>query len=262
MNIELNTIYNEDCMEGMKRIPDGSVDCIICDLPYGTTRNFWDSVIPLDELWTQYKRIIKERGAIVLFSQMPFTSVLAISNIDMLKYEWIWEKTMATGFLNAKFAPMKSHENILVFSKSAACFVKDQNNSMVYNPQMSNGRPYRYKVNRSLISKSSNYDYKNMSSYEIVNDGSNYYPRDVLNFSLDKEKFHPTQKPVSLLKYLVLTYSNKGDTILDNCMGSGTTALACIDTGRNFIGFEKEKKYFDIAMKRIAQMRQQPKLDF
>lgn len=258
--IELNTIYNEDCMEGMKRIPDGSVDCIICDLPYGTTRNAWDSVIPLEELWVQYKRIIKERGAIVLFSQMPFTPVLAMSNLEMLKYEWIWEKPMATGFLNSKFAPMKSHENILVFSKSAACFVKNEIDAMVYNPQMRSGKPYS--TYRSGSMKSSNYDFNNIKPCKTVNDGSQYYPRDVITFSLDKDKFHPTQKPVSLLKYLVLTYSNKGDTILDNCMGSGTTALACIDTGRNFIGFEKEKKYFDIAMQRIAQMRQQPKLDF
>lgn len=257
--MELNKIYNEDCMVGMKSIPDGSIDCIICDLPYGTTRNAWDSIIPLDNLWSEYKRIIKERGAIVLFSQQPFTSVLAMSNLEMLKYEWIWQKPMATGFLNSKFAPMKSHENILVFSKSAACFVKDKNDAMVYNPQMRTGKPYSTK--NSLVSRSSNYDRKNIRSYQTVNDGSQYYPRDIITFSLDKEKFHPTQKPVSLLKYLILTYSNKGDTILDNCMGSGTTALACIDTGRNFIGFEKEKKYFDIAMQRIARMRQQPKLD-
>lgn len=258
--IELNTIYNEDCMEGMKRIPDGSVDCIICDLPYGTTRNAWGSVIPLDELWVQYKRIIKERGAIVLFSQMPFTSVLAMSNLEMLKYEWIWEKPLATGFLNSKYAPLKAHENILVFSKSAACFVKDSDDAMVYNPQMRTGKPYSTYSSRNA--KSSNYNSDNIKSCKTVNDGSDYYPRDVISFGSDKTKFHPTQKPVSLLKYLVLTYSNKGDTILDNCMGSGTTALACIDTGRNFIGFEKEKKYFDIAMQRIAQMKQQPKLDF
>lgn len=255
--IELNTIYNEDCMEGLKRIPDGSVDCIICDLPYGTTRNAWDSVIPLDELWVQYKRIIKERGAIVLFSQMPFTPVLAMSNLEMLKYEWIWEKEAGTGFLNSKHAPLKAHENILVFSKRAASPMgKGKIESMVYNPQFMRGKPYKTKKNRQSL----NYNYSDAA--ETINDGSKYYPLDIISFNRDKDKFHPTQKPVSLLKYLVLTYSNKGDTILDNCMGSGTTALACIDTGRNFIGFEKEKKYFDIAMQRIAQMRQQPKFDF
>lgn len=257
--IELNTIYNEDCMEGMKRIPDGLVDCIICDLPYGTTRNAWDSVIPLDELWVQYKRIIKERGAIVLFSQMPFTAILASSNLEMLKYEWIWEKTMPTGFLNSNHAPLKVHENILVFSKRAAAPKgAGKIDPMIYNPQFLKGKPYFSKA--SGIGLRDNYSkFKRVPTH---NNGDKYYPRDIIQFSHDKDKFHPTQKPVSLLKYLVLTYSNKGDTILDNCMGSGTTALACIDTGRNFIGFEKEKKYFDIAMKRIAQMRQQPKLDF
>ena len=246
-------------MEGMKRIPDGSVDCIICDLPYGTTRNAWDSVIPLDELWVQYKRIIKERGAIVLFSQMPFTAILASSNLEMLKYEWIWEKAMPTGFLNSNHAPLKAHENILVFSKHAAAPKgAGKIDPMIYNPQFLKGKPY---FSKALgIGLRDNYGkFKNIPTH---NNGDKYYPRDIIQFSHDKDKFHPTQKPVSLLKYLVLTYSNKGDTILDNCMGSGTTALACIDTGRNFIGFEKEKKYFDIAMKRIAQMRQQPKLDF
>lgn len=254
--IELNTIYNEDCMEGMKRIPDGSVDCIICDLPYGTTRNAWDRVIPLDELWVQYKRIIKERGAIVLFSQMPFTAILASSNLEMLKYEWIWGKAMPTGLLNSNHAPLKVHENILVFSKSAASPIMGKDKAMIYNPQFDKGEPYKAR-RRGGIS-----NYNSFENTETFNDGSKYYPRDMLFFLHDKDKFHPTQKPVSLLKYLVLTYSNKGDTILDNCMGSGTTALACIDTGRNFIGFEKEKKYFDIAMQRIAQMKQQPKLDF
>lgn len=257
--MELNTIYNEDCMEGMKRIPDKSVDCIICDLPYGTTRNSWDCIIPLDKLWLEYKRITKENSAIVLFSQFPFTPILALSNFEMLKYEWIWEKPMATGFFNSKFAPMKCHENILVFSKSAACYVKNKSNAMVYNPQMRTGKPYKITTKDS---KRKNYDWNNMKVCETINDGSQYYPRDIITFSLDKEKFHPTQKPIDLLKYLVLTYSNKGDIILDNCIGSGTTALACIETGRNFIGFEKEKEYFDIAIKRIEALRQEPKLDF
>lgn len=246
--IELNKIYNEDCLEGMKRIPDGSVDCIVCDLPYGTTKNQWDSVIPLDELWLQYKRVIKENGAIVLFSQMPFTAILACSNLEMLKYEIVWQKKHATGFLNSKFAPMKIHENILVFSKSSACFVKDKAQAMLYNPQMTQGhKPYVCKNNGI---KSKNYDYKHFSSCTTVSNGDRF-PTDLVCFEKDKEKIHPTQKPVALIQYLIRTYSNEGDTILDNCMGSGTTAIAAIREKRNFIGFELNKEYYDKACKRI-----------
>lgn len=254
--LELNKIYNEDCLEGMKRIPDKSIDCIICDLPYGTTRNAWDRAIPLNKLWTEYKRIIKERGAIVLFSQMPFTSVLAMSNLDMLKYEWIWEKDNATGYLNSKFAPMKSHENILVFSKSAAGFVKNKDNAMIYNPQMRTGKPYYIK--RKNSPKSCNYDSKNIQGCETINDGSQYYPRDIIQFNRDGNKLHPTQKPVALIEYLIKTYSNEGETILDNCMGSGTTAIACMNTNRNYIGFELDKEYYDLSIKRINEY--EPKL--
>lgn len=246
--IELNKIYNEDCLEGMKKIPDGSVDCVICDLPYGTTKNPWDSVISLEDLWGGYRRIVKPSGAIVLFSQMPFTAILASSNLEMLKYEIIWEKEMGTGFLNCKFAPMKKHENILVFSQSSACFVRDKRNAMVYNPQMITGCT-------SYISKrgnggSKNYDYKHFKSGTTVNNGERY-PNDIVFCGRDKEKIHPTQKPVALIQYLIRTYSNEGDTILDNCMGSGTTAIAAIREKRNFIGFELNKEYFDKACKRI-----------
>lgn len=246
--IELNKIYNEDCLEGMKRIPDGSVDCIVCDLPYGTTRNQWDSVIPIDELWLQYKRIIKKNGAVVLFSQMPFTAILACSNLQMLKYELVWQKSNSTGFLNSKFAPMKIHENILIFSKSSACFVKNKTQAMTYNPQMIKGnKPYVCKRNGT---KSKKYDYKNLSSCTTVSNGDRF-PTDIVFFGNDKEKLHPTQKPVALIQYLIRTYSNEGDTILDNCMGSGTTAIACIKEKRNFIGFELNKEYYNKACKRI-----------
>ena len=205
--IELNKIYNEDCLEGMKRIPDGSVDCIVCDLPYGTTKNQWDSVIPLDKLWLQYKRIIKENGAIVLFSQMPFTAILACSNLEMLKYEIVWQKEHATGFLNSKFAPMKIHENILVFSKSSACFVKDKAQAMIYNPQMTQGsKPYISKRNGI---KSENYDYKHFKPCTTVNNGERF-PVDIVRFGKDKDKIHPTQKPIELIRYLIRTYSNSG----------------------------------------------------
>lgn len=255
--IELNKIYNEDCLVGMKRIPDESVDCIICDLPYGTTRNQWDSVIPLEELWLQYKRVVNRNGAIVLFSQMPFTAILACSNLEMLKYEIIWQKENATGFLNSNFAPMKIHENILVFSKPSACFVKDKNLAMIYNPQMIHGcKPYI--SNKTEIS-STNYDYKHSNPITTINNGERF-PNDIIFFKRDKEKIHPTQKPVDLIRYLVRTYTNVGGCVLDNCMGSGTTAIACIREKRNFIGFELNKEYYDKACKRIQLEMAQPSL--
>ena len=252
MNIELDRIYNMDCLEGMKAIPDGSVDAVICDLPYGTTRNQWDSVIPLDKLWAEYKRIVKPRGAIVLFSQQPFTSALIMSNPLMFKHEWIWEKDSGTGFLNANYAPLKRHENVLVFSQSAACYVKDAEDAMTFNPQKSKGSPYKCK--QGSIGK--NYDYANSKETITVNEGERY-PTDIVYFISEPHPFHPTQKPVDLLRYLVLTYTNEGDTVLDNCMGSGTTAIACIKERRHFIGFELSKEYFDKAQRRIDNERRQ-----
>ena len=257
--LELNKIYNEDCLEGMKRIPDGSVDCVICDLPYGTTRNQWDSVIPIDQLWTEYRRITKPNAAIVLFSQQPFTSMLVMSNQKMFKYEWIWEKDSGTGHLNSKFAPMKIHENICVFSKSAACYVKDKNKSMVYNPQYRSGKPYKGKGG---LLGNGNYDTKWQRVVDTFNDGEHYFPIDIIKFNRDKEKLHTTAKPVKLFQYLIRTYSNEGDTILDNCMGSGTTAIAAIREKRNFIGFELNKEYYDKACERIKIEKQQLTLDF
>ena len=245
--IELDTIYNEDCLQGMQRIPDGSIDAVICDLPYGTTRNQWDNVIPLDKLWAEYRRIIKERGAIVLFSQQPFTSELVMSNPQMFKYEWIWEKENGTGFLNANYCPMKIHENVLVFSKSAACFVKSPTDAMIYNPQIRQDfEPYKCKRGRM----STCYDHEHSKETITVNNGDRY-PIDIIQYNKDRNTFHLTQKPVDLLRYLVLTYTNEGDTVLDNCMGSGTTAIACIKERRHFIGFELNKEYFDKAMRRI-----------
>lgn len=255
--MEIDKIYNEDCLVGMKDIPDKSIDCIICDLPYGTTKNQWDSVIPLDELWLQYKRVVKENGAIVLFSQMPFTAILACSNLEMLKYEIVWQKEHATGFLNCNFAPMKIHENILVFSKSSACFVKDKTQAMTYNPQMTQGhKPYVCKRNST---KSKNYDYKHLTSYTTISNGDRF-PTDLVCFGKDKEKLHPTQKPVALIQYLIRTYSNEGDLVCDNCIGSGTTAVACIKENRHFIGYEITKEYFDIAQQRIKAEQSQLKL--
>jgi site-specific DNA-methyltransferase (adenine-specific) len=246
---ELGMCFNDDCLERMKDIPDKSIDMILCDLPYGTTKNKWDSVINLELLWKQYKRIIKNRGAIVLFSQTPFDKVLGFSNLDMLKYEWIWEKPMATGRLNCNFAPMKAHENILIFSKSASCYVKDGNKAMIYNPQMIEGKPYRAISGRA----STNYDTKWSKEQLTVNNGTRY-PRDVQKFSHDKNKLHPTQKPVKLLEYLIKTYTNENELVLDNCMGSGSTCVACKNTNRKYIGIELDKKYFDIAVERIKNI--------
>lgn len=242
----------------MKRIPDGSVDCVICDLPYGTTKNEWDNVIPLKKLWSHYKRVVKERGAIILFSQMPFTAVLACSNIGMFRYEIIWEKESATGFLNCNFAPMKKHENILVFSHSSACFVhSSKKTAMIYNPQMSTGhKPY---VNKHNSKRSTNYGYNSIDVVTTVSNGERY-PTDIVYYARDKEKLHPTQKPVALIQYLIRTCSNEGDTILDNCMGSGTTAVACMRENRNYIGFELNKEYYDMCCRRIEKERQQPRL--
>ena len=166
----------------------------------------------------------------------------------MLKYEWIWEKPMATGRLNCNFAPMKAHENILIFSKSAACYVKDKSHAMVYNPQMTEGKPYTAISGRA----STNYDTKWSKEQPTVNNGTRY-PRDVQKFAHDKEKFHPTQKPVALLEYLIKTYTNEGDTVLDNCMGSGSTGVAAVNTNRNFIGIELDENYFKIAQERISK---------
>ena len=217
----------------MKWLPSGSVDMILCDLPYGTTRNKWDSIIPLDDLWGHYKRIIKKNGAIVLFAQTPFDKVLGASNLEMLKYEWVWQKENGTGFLNAKKMPMKIHENILVFYQELP----------TYNPQMRTGfKPYTQKSGRG----SSNYG----EQVSVVTENSGErYPIDVLEFPRDKGKLHPTQKPVALLEYLIRTYTDEGDTVMDNCMGSGSTGVACVNTRRNFIGIELDPNYFETAKK-------------
>ncbi len=224
-----------DCLEVMKQIPDKSVDAIICDLPYGTTQNKWDSIIPLDLLWEQYKRVCK--GAIVLTAQTPFDKVLGCSNLKMLKYEWVWKKEAGTGFLNAKKAPLKDHENVLVF----------YDKQPTYNPQMRTGfKPYVCKKGW----ESTNYR-PDISENIITKSNGERYPLTVIEFQRDKDKLHPTQKPVALMEYLVKTYTNEGDTVLDNCMGSGTTGVACKNLNRKFIGIEQDPTYFQIAKERI-----------
>lgn len=242
MAIELNRIYQQDCLEGMALIPDKSVDMILCDLPYGTTRNKWDTIIPLDELWVAYNRIIKENGAIVLTAQTPFDKVLGVSNLKNLKYEWIWDKKIGTGHLNAKKMPLKRHENILVFYKKPP----------VYNPQFSDGKPY----DKGLTHHASENYGKQVPTHSI-NETGKRYPVSIVaesNASRQSGRYHPTQKPVALFEYLIKTYTNEGDVVLDNCIGSGTTAIAALNTGRNFIGFELDAGYAEIARKRIAEV--------
>jgi len=240
-------LMHGDCLELMKDIPDSGVDMVLCDLPYGTTKNKWDCIIPLEPLWVQYRRVISDRGTIVLFAQTPFDKVLGASNLAMLKYEFIWNKRRPTGFMNANFAPMKLHENILVFSKASGCFVKDASKAMVYHPV--GLLPSTHRVTRT---HSGNYDTKHYdleSTQKFTN-----YPTSILEFA-PETGLHPTQKPVPLLEYLIKTYTNEGETVLDNCAGSGSTGVACVNTNREFIGIELDDKYFEIASNRIREAR-------
>ena len=225
-----------DCLEVMQKIPDKKIDMILTDLPYGTTKNKWDTPIDLDLLWEQYNRIIKQRGCIALFSQTPFDKVLGCSNLKMLKYEWIWEKQQGTGHLNAKKMPLKKHENILIF----------YNKPPIYNPQMRTGfKPY------TCTSGHGSTNYGKQVSTTTVSNGERY-PIDIIEFAYDKNKLHPTQKPVALCEYLIKTYTNVGGVVLDSCMGSGTTGVACKNLNRDFIGIELDENYFNIAKERIG----------
>lgn len=231
-------LYRGDCLEKMRNIDSNSIDMILCDPPYGTTRNKWDSVIPLDKMWDEYKRIIKDNGAIVLFSSEPFTSELILSNLKMFRYDLIWAKTQGSDFLNANRKPLKAHENILVFYKHLP----------TYNKQYWYSTPY--KCANKKRTHSSNYGtYSTKVGSEGSEDGKRY-PLSVLKFNSEKG-LHPTQKPVALLEWLIKTYTNENDIVLDNCMGSGSTGVACINTNRKFIGIELDDKYFDIAVNRI-----------
>jgi len=227
-----------DCLERIKEVPDESVDMVLCDLPYGVTQNKWDVVIPFEPLWEHYLRVVKKNGAILLFGLPPFDKLLGCSNLDMLRYEWVWEKTNATGHLNAKKMPLKAHENILVFYDKLP----------TYNPVKTTGH---VRKTSTRLDKSSNYGKQHK---ECSYDSTERYPRDVLKFPMDKQKskLHPTQKPVALCEYLIKTYTNEGETVLDNCMGSGTTGVACKNLNRKFIGIEMDEKYFNIAKERLS----------
>ena len=233
-------LIHGDCLEKMKDIPDKSIDMILCDLPYGTTACKWDTVIPFEPLWEQYNRVIKENGAIVLFGSQPFTSALVMSNPKMFRYEWVWKKTIATNFMLVKKQPAKKHENILVFYKKQP----------TYNPQMETGKPYKDKPRKRTVGIHGNAE---TIKKPIKNEGFRY-PSTIQEFSNgNNNNVHPTQKPVALLEYLIKTYTLEGETVLDNTMGSGSTGVACINTNRNFIGIEKDDKYFEIAKKRIEE---------
>ena len=234
-----------DCLIEMQNIPDKSIDAIICDLPYGTTACKWDNIIPFEPLWEQYKRIIKDNGAIVLFGSQPFTSALVMSNPKWFKYEIIWEKDKATGFFLAKKQPMKAHENICVF------YIKQP----TYNPQKTTGHKPANKTKGIPNNKSEHFE-----RYSNENGGqTDRYPRSVQKVNTHNSshgQLHPTQKPEALIEYLIKTYTNEGDTVLDNTMGSGTTGVAAVNLNRNFIGIEMDDKYFEIAEKRINNAKQ------
>lgn len=242
--MELNKIYNMDCLEGMKQIPEKSIDLILTDLPYGVTDCEWDHVIPFEPLWEQYNRIIKDSGAIVLFSVQPFTTKLINSNLKNFRYCWYWQKNNKTGFTYARYQPMRCIEDICVFYKQAP----------TYNPQgikkIENGRVRKNK------------DLTNVSVYSLRTKLKEYkpkytnYPVHLLQFkneaASNKNRLHPTQKPLALCEYLVKTYTNEGDTVLDSCAGSGTTLVAAKNTGRQYIGFETNEKYFNVAAQRLS----------
>ena len=243
-------IKNGDCIEIMKNIPDKSIDMILCDLPYGTSACKWDIVIPFDLLWKQYSRIIKDNGAIVLFGNEPFSSKLRLSNIDMYKYDWKWEKPNGANFLNFKYQPSKVHEDIMVFGKMAVSYSKKGN--LIYNPQMEVGKPYQQKSGKQKNEYGNSTVRTPIKQVITDNDGVRY-PRSIQKFSLDKEKLHPTQKPIALLEYLIKTYTNEGEVVLDNCMGSGSTGVACLRTNRKFIGIELDSNYYNIAKERLRK---------
>ena len=226
-----------DCLERMKEIPDGSVDMILTDPPYGTTACKWDSVIPLEPMWEQLKRIIKPNGAIVMTASQPFTSVLVCSNLSMFAYEWVWVKSKITGVLNAKKMPVRKHESVLVFC--------DRKCTGTYNAQGL--------VRKGTVTKQggNSDNYGNRSSDDYVQEFTNW-PRDVLEIKSEGNTVHPTQKPVALMEYLIKTYTNEGETVLDFTMGSGTTGVACKNLNRKFIGIEKDETYLKIAQDRIA----------
>jgi len=232
-------LIHGDCLVEMTHLSDASIDMVLCDLPYGVTKNSWDVVIPFDALWKEYKRVVKENGAIVLFGSQPFTSLMVTSNMGMFRYALVWEKNKFSDFLNAKRKPMKTNEDIVIFYKKQP----------TYNPQYWYSTPYTRWNTQKAVDKQTNYG-SHKENYVESEDGKRL-PTTVLKFNRIERPQHPTQKPVDLLEWLIRTYTNEGQTVLDNCMGVGSTGVACKNTNRNFIGIELEKHYFDIATERI-----------
>lgn len=249
--MQLNTIYNMDCLHGMKLIEDESIDMILCDLPYGTTRNAWDTIIPFEQLWQEYERIIKPNGAIVLTASGLFTAKLILSNEKLYRYSLVWEKTTPTGFLNASKMPLRVHEDICVFYKSPP----------TYNPQKTYGHERKVSTakHKANCLNTTNYGEYHASSY----DSTERFPVSVITFPTDKqtEYLHPTQKPVALFEWLIMTYTNKGEAVFDSCIGSGTTAVAAYNTDRKYIGMETDTTYFESACKRIEEKQLQLRLE-
>ena len=247
--MELDRIWNEDCLEGMKRIPDGSVDMVLCDPPYGTTDAFWNQkIIDPIRMWEQFKRVTKENAAIVIFSQLPYAVDVINANRKMFRYEWIWEKTQGVGFLNANKMPLRAHENALVFYRKLP----------TYNPQYWQGKPYRTKNGACPADGC----YGHWTPRKSVNENGMRYPLDVLKFKHDpirsnlrQSQIHSTPKPTALIEYLIKTYTNAGELVLDACMGSGTTAVACVNTDRHYVGFELHEPYCEICERRIGEAR-------
>jgi len=251
INFKDGDLFKGDCLEIMKEIPDQSVDMILCDLPYGTTACSWDTVIPFEPLWEHYWRVLKPNKSVLLFGAEPFSSMLRMSQIDKFKYDWIWCKSRALGFTNAKNKPMNKHETISVFSQGTVA--NKSTRKMLYNPQ--DLKPSGKKVSGIKDCKADKTGHKfarKSHKEEYIQEYTNY-PVSTLSIPNEGKTIHPTQKPVALLEYLIKTYTNEGDVILDNCIGSGTTALAALNTRRKFIGIELNDNYFDVSNKRIEE---------
>jgi len=246
MTLDLNTVHHGDCLDLMPLIPSGSVDMILCDLPYGTTACAWDAVIPFEPLWDQYRRIIKPNGAIVLTASQPFTTALIVSAQNWFKYCWVWEKTRVGDIFNAKNKPLKQHEDVCVFSPGTTANKSDRR--MSYFPQGLSA------IEKTVSNKDTVRAFfaTRPSHQETYTQTAEGYPTSVLKFPSEANAVHPTQKPVALWEYLIRTYTQPGETVLDNCLGSGTTAIACMNTGRQWIGIEREAKYVEVARRRIA----------
>ena len=239
-------IFNANCLDILPAIPDKSIDLILCDLPYGVTKNSWDSIIPFEQLWKEYNRVIKDNGCVLLFANQPFTTDLIMSNKKYFRYTLVWIKNKFSDFLNAKRKPMKIHEDICVFYKKQP----------VYNPQYSYAEPYKRWNTQKAVDKQTNYG---AHKSNIAESSGKRLPVTLLKFNRVERPQHPTQKPVDLLEYLIKTYTNENDIVLNNCMGSGSTGVACIKNNRSFIGIEIDKNYFDIAKNRLENIQKELK---